>query len=136
MTTVHALGDAGSALPPMAGATYVAVTKGVADGLVDLAHRVWTGEGTEPLAAGWRNRIADANERMAAEGMRVLGLAYRPLAPTPTAGRRRPRRPTWPPGPRSSSGSSSSWGWWACTTRHDPRRGPPSPRAARPGSAR
>jgi Ca2+-transporting ATPase len=86
MTTVHAVNGAQGALPPTGGATHVAITKGAADSLVSLADRVWTGDGTEPLDAGWRDRIAAANERLAADGMRVLGVAYRPLALRPGGG--------------------------------------------------
>ncbi|MFN2231360.1 MAG: cation-translocating P-type ATPase [Anaerolineae bacterium] len=84
MTTVHAL-QRDQALPGALqllqrdGASHVAVTKGAVDGLLDIASSVWTDGRAEPLSSVWRERIAAANEALARDGMRVLGVAIRHL---------------------------------------------------------
>ena len=78
MSTVHAplsgASDVVSALPQD---RPVAFVKGAIDGLVERATGVWTTDGPIPLDAAWRDRLLAANERMAASGRRVLGVAYR-----------------------------------------------------------
>ncbi len=90
MTTIHkraALPDA--ALPPVADlldrvsderTPYIAFTKGAIDGLLDISAFVWDGIQIVPLTDAWQQRIVHANEQLARDGMRVLGLAFRPLA--------------------------------------------------------
>ena len=58
---------------------YLVLTKGAVDGLLDVSTRVWTGGQTEPLNDGWRERILKANNELAQNGMRVLGLAFSQL---------------------------------------------------------
>ncbi len=58
---------------------YIAVTKGAVDQLLDISDRVWANDHFEPLTDEWRERIRDANEGLAKEGLRVLGVALRPL---------------------------------------------------------
>jgi Ca2+-transporting ATPase len=83
MTTVHRLpGESAqlpSALRALAGAStpFVAFTKGAVDGLLPLCHNIWLNGATVPLDAHWRQRIEVANDQMAQNGMRVLGLALR-----------------------------------------------------------
>ncbi len=62
---------------------YIAFTKGAVDGLVAISNRVWLEDHTEPLDEHWTKRIADANAELAANGMRVLGVAIQPLAQLP-----------------------------------------------------
>ncbi len=59
---------------------YFAVTKGAVDGLLQISDRVWTEDRIEPMSEEWRERIKQANEEIAMNGMRVLGLAmqFRP----------------------------------------------------------
>ncbi len=64
--------------------SYVAFTKGSVDGLLDISTHVWTNNHVEPLGAAWRDRIMAGNNRLAQQGMRVLGVAFRPLAAAPT----------------------------------------------------
>lgn len=52
----------------------VSFTKGATDVLVEKARRVWTSRGLEDLDAAEVRRV---NERMAAEGLRVLSVAMR-----------------------------------------------------------
>jgi P-type Ca2+ transporter type 2C len=61
-------------------ASYIAFTKGAVDSLLDISSDVWTDDGQiEPLSEGWRERISAANERLAGDGIRVLGVGLRRL---------------------------------------------------------
>jgi P-type Ca2+ transporter type 2C len=93
MTTVHALpaSPAGlNGLGPMVqqlglavgGEPYIAFVKGAVDGLLDLSTREWTAAGERPLDAAGRQRIEAAAAALAEGGMRVLGVACRPLRST------------------------------------------------------
>ena len=64
---------------------YVAFTKGSVDGLLDVSTAVWTNGHAEPLTATWADRIIAANNRLAQQGMRVLGVAFRPLPAAPSS---------------------------------------------------
>ncbi len=73
MTTVHA-GPNGS---------FIAFVKGAPDVLVDRCV-AWERAGTpEPLTAQVRRQILEANDGMATEALRVLGIAYRRLDAVP-----------------------------------------------------
>jgi P-type Ca2+ transporter type 2C len=56
---------------------YAAFTKGSVDGLLDISNRVWFGGTVEPMNNDWKARIMQANDKMAQNGMRVLGFAFR-----------------------------------------------------------
>jgi len=58
---------------------YIAITKGAVDSLLQICDRVWTGERAEELDEAWEERIIQANEMLAQNGMRVLGVAFRLL---------------------------------------------------------
>ena len=90
MTTVHeVLPQRGSGIPDAMGPVlngesgstpYVAFTKGAVDSLLEISNEVWTEDGkAEPLDKGWRERISAANEQMAENGIRVLGVGIRRL---------------------------------------------------------
>jgi len=70
---VHALGEA-------SGATALSFVKGAPDGLIELSAAVWHGGGIVPMTADRRRWAIEANDSLAAQGMRVLGLAFRPMA--------------------------------------------------------
>ena len=76
MTTVHRGPDG----------RRTAYTKGAVDGLLELSVRVRAAGSEEPMSEVWRARIRAANDELAAAGMRVLGLARRPLEGTAPAG--------------------------------------------------
>jgi Ca2+-transporting ATPase len=92
MTTVHErlpdghrdgegpLSEVVSALPDT---PYIAFAKGAVDGLLQISDRVWNDGVIEPLDEEWRRRIVDANNSFAQEGVRVLGVAMRPLEELP-----------------------------------------------------
>jgi Ca2+-transporting ATPase len=95
MTTIHAMPALPPTLPSRLGMLwdgvlgmdgnhhYIAFTKGAVDSLLEVAGAVWVAGRVEPLTASARERIAAANDRLAQEGMRVLGVAFRPLAALP-----------------------------------------------------
>ncbi len=65
---------------------FLAFTKGAVDSLLEVSNRVWTNGRVEALDDDWRRRIEAANDRLAQEGMRVLGAAFRPLDELPASG--------------------------------------------------
>lgn len=64
---------------------YLAFTKGSADGLLEVSSAVWVNGNVEPMDEKWRGRIESAVEKLAARGMRVLGLAVRALDQIPAS---------------------------------------------------
>ncbi|GMQ94620.1 MAG: cation-translocating P-type ATPase [Acidimicrobiia bacterium] len=90
MTTIHRLPSDASTVSPILSdlsavladadlPSFVAFTKGAITGLVERSGRVWTGDRTVPLDGRWTARIFEAEEVLAGSGMRVLGLAVKPL---------------------------------------------------------
>ena len=68
---------------PVDASSYVAFAKGAVDSLLEVSTRVWNNGQIEPLDDGWRDRIKAGNDRLAQEGMRVLGATFRPLDELP-----------------------------------------------------
>ena len=95
MTTVHRVpqseGDVPGSLRPVwerrliEPPPYIAFTKGAIDGLVPLARQVWVEGELQPFDDGWRERVMLAHDRLAQDGMRVLGVALRPLDQPPAS---------------------------------------------------
>lgn len=83
MTTVHRLPDHSAQLPVAlraltdASTPFVAFTKGAVDSLLPLCRAIWLNGMVVPIDDHWQQRIELANDRMAQNGMRVLGLALR-----------------------------------------------------------
>jgi Ca2+-transporting ATPase len=82
MTTVHKI-ESGSGLaktmsidPDFTSSAYLALTKGAVDGMLDNSSRIWVDGSILPFDEAWRERTQAANNRLAQNGMRVLGLAY------------------------------------------------------------
>ena len=78
MTTLHRLpaaGELSEPLVPFAGLRAVAFTKGAVDGMLTITSQVWHQDHIEPLSPEWRERIASANDDLAKNGRRVLGIA-------------------------------------------------------------
>ena len=73
MTTVHALED------PVDGARRIAFTKGAPNEVVRLADKIRVGGKVVPMTDELRARIMEANDAYAADGLRVLAVAYRGL---------------------------------------------------------
>jgi Ca2+-transporting ATPase len=57
----------------------VGFAKGSVDALLSICDRIWNRGRIEPLTDDWAARIQAANDRLAADGMRVLGVAMRPM---------------------------------------------------------
>jgi Ca2+-transporting ATPase len=98
MTTVHQVsrdaaarvsGDLAMELLASLSAPYVAVVKGAVDGLLALSDRVWVDRRPEPLTDEYHDRIEIANNKLAQNGMRVLGVALRPIDSPETGNGRR-----------------------------------------------
>lgn len=92
MTTIHRVpivagrrpeGESGSVLEELAlvagEAPLIGFTKGAVDGLIGLSTHVWEQGRAVPMTAVLQARIASANDGMARNGMRVLGVAFRPF---------------------------------------------------------
>lgn len=84
MTTVHETAKvSGKVIEALPKSPYIAITKGAIDALLEISVQVWEGGEAKPLGEEWRGRILKANEQLAGEGMRVLGIAIRPLDALP-----------------------------------------------------
>jgi Ca2+-transporting ATPase len=84
MTTVHRVNvtpDQTDA--PWCDAPFVAFCKGSVDGLLEISDHVWAGDEAVPMTEGLYARIQTANDELAANGQRVLGVAFRPLDDVP-----------------------------------------------------
>ncbi|MDZ4159179.1 MAG: HAD-IC family P-type ATPase, partial [Anaerolineaceae bacterium] len=55
---------------------FIAVTKGSVDGLLNICTRVWADGKAKPLDESWIERVQVANNQLAENGMRVLGVAF------------------------------------------------------------
>jgi P-type Ca2+ transporter type 2C len=78
MLTMHRLGaEAGL---PLEGSSYVAFAKGAPDTLIQACTTVWSPSGVRPLSDDAQSSILQNNAALAADGLRVLGVAFRPLA--------------------------------------------------------
>ncbi|MGK7953788.1 MAG: cation-translocating P-type ATPase [Crocosphaera sp.] len=60
----------------LGGMPYIAFTKGAVDSLLEICSDVWVNNHTEPLTETWQSWIQDSNDQLAAQGSRVLGLAF------------------------------------------------------------
>ncbi|MEZ4736165.1 MAG: cation-translocating P-type ATPase [Caldilineaceae bacterium] len=87
MTTVHRApsNGNGSALFGQ-DAPYIAFTKGAVDVLLDKSSAAWIGAEPVALDETIRQRIREANDQLAQDGQRVLGVAFRRLLTQPDGG--------------------------------------------------
>ncbi len=88
MTTVHRYPSGQDVLPPgiriacrEGSSSFIAFTKGAMDVLLGLSDSVWVNGQREPLNDAWRDHLSAGNDKLAANGMRVLGVAFRCLGP-------------------------------------------------------
>ncbi len=91
MTTVHRIASTGDdvrdgplasvlrAIHQLAHGEHFAFTKGAVDGILGVCRYVWHEDEPKQLDESWRQRITAAHEELASSGMRVLGVAFRPL---------------------------------------------------------
>ncbi|MBK9712459.1 MAG: cation-translocating P-type ATPase [Kouleothrix sp.] len=64
-------------------APYIAFTKGAVGSLLAVSSAVWLDARITPITALARTQIVAANDQLAQAGMRVLGVAFRPLDDLP-----------------------------------------------------
>lgn len=92
MTTVHAVPTQPDCLPEVLDefwqqtqtpSPYIAFIKGAVDSLLEITTKVWLEGRIEPLNDALRSKIERAHNRLAENGMRVLGVAFRPLSELP-----------------------------------------------------
>lgn len=91
MTTVHtvppvtppmleALERVVSEFLSLGDAACIAFTKGSVGSLLEVSTQVWVNGRTEAIGEHWRQKIIENNDQLARNGMRVLGIAFHPLA--------------------------------------------------------
>lgn len=95
MSTVHTLPRDGGNLPPPIAAAFgalgstecqaVILTKGAEEAVLDVSTRVFEGGGFQTLDASKRRQIEETEATLADRGMRVLGLALRPVDAIPAS---------------------------------------------------
>jgi Ca2+-transporting ATPase len=79
MTTLHLNSDSEHSLLNGNSRKYIAFTKGAPDGLLDISSHVYDNGVIFPMTAELRSRIETSNDKLAADGLRVLGLAFKSL---------------------------------------------------------
>lgn len=79
MTTIHTQNDGAFDLLDDYQHDVVAFTKGAPDALLDICHEVYVNGEVVPMTDTWRSRIEASNNRLAGQGLRVLGVAFKPL---------------------------------------------------------
>ena len=88
MTTIHQIPMTNDQIPNWSLSvghwSFLAFSKGAVDSLLKVSDRVWVDGQIKTLDDHWRGRIERANDKLAGEGMRVLGVAFRPLEGLPT----------------------------------------------------
>lgn len=67
-------------------APYLAFTKGAVPSVLQIVRQIWVDGKPEPLTSAWQEGISAANQQLAQKGLRVLGLAFCPLATLPERG--------------------------------------------------
>ncbi len=80
MTTIHELRlDPAETNIPGALTPYVAFTKGAISSIFEICDGVWTGRTDEivPLDDEIRQRVQTANDKLAAQGQRILGVSFK-----------------------------------------------------------
>jgi Ca2+-transporting ATPase len=60
--------------------SHIAFTKGAVDHILEITSYVWVNDRITPINDDLREQIMAANNRIAQKGMRVLGVAFRPIS--------------------------------------------------------
>ncbi len=71
---------------PLEEGEHLVCTKGAVDALLERSAYVWDGDTPVPLDEPWRQRINAAQDDLARQGMRVLGVAFRLVDEVPKDG--------------------------------------------------
>ncbi len=59
---------------------YIVFTKGAVDQLLEISSVIWVNDHPEEMSQEWREKITQSHDRLASQGMRVLGIAFGPLS--------------------------------------------------------
>jgi Ca2+-transporting ATPase len=87
MTTIHQPATSSQdSTVPWRQSPYVAFSKGAVDSLLDVSSSLWLGDHDVALNDDYCQRIELANEQLAQQGQRVLGVAFRPVEQLPAEG--------------------------------------------------
>jgi Ca2+-transporting ATPase len=78
--------DQSALLPFVAPTAWLLCCKGSPELVLERCQQVQTGTTIQPLTLAQRSQILEQNNQLASRGLRVLGLAYRPLAAIPMEG--------------------------------------------------
>jgi Ca2+-transporting ATPase len=65
------------------GAKFISFTKGAIDSLLDISTEVWAEDRRQPLTDEWRQRITEAHDKLAQDGMRILAIGLRAFPDKP-----------------------------------------------------
>lgn len=90
MTTIHKFKDCDQKEPSellfqiLSETPYIAFTKGALSSVLRNCSQVWNNGIAEQLDESWRERIIEANNELAQNGIRVLGVAFRDWDIIPT----------------------------------------------------
>lgn len=79
MTTIHDIKVGNLSVLDHYQHEYVAFTKGAPDGLLDICTHVFSDSKIQPLDKDFERRIEVGNNQLATQGLRVLGVAFKPL---------------------------------------------------------
>lgn len=63
---------------------YIAFVKGGVDSLIDVCDRVWENGEIKPISSEYNHRIHAKNDELARNGLRVLGVAFKPITNLPS----------------------------------------------------
>lgn len=77
MTTVHKVDEDRQSDLPWRDTPYVLLSKGAVDSLLQVSNRVLVDNEIVEIDDEWRQRIEKANDELARQGQRVLGIAFR-----------------------------------------------------------
>ena len=92
MTTVHTIPPIATSMPEalkrvvselVGDPACIAFTKGSVSSLLEVSSQVWVDGQATPIDEQWRQKILASNDQLASNGMRILGLAFRPIAAPP-----------------------------------------------------
>lgn len=83
MSTVHRVTAESTFREIIGPHSYVAFVKGSADSLLTISSHVLVNGTTVEMNQAWRNRIHATHNALAQNGMRVMGVAFRPLDTSP-----------------------------------------------------
>jgi Ca2+-transporting ATPase len=92
MTTVHTIPPIATSMPEalkqvisefVGCSACIAFTKGSVASLLDVSTQVWVNGQAMPIDEQSRQKILASNDQLASNGMRILGLAFRPIAVPP-----------------------------------------------------